>query len=659
MIVSYKWLQSYFKKTLPQPSDLVELLTMKAFEVEDTHTKGDDTIFDIKVLPDRSPYCLSHRYIAQEIGAIIREEMILPEVVVVSVSSSVPSVSITISDNELCRRYMGRVVESIDIVASPAWLTKRLEAVGQRSINNIVDYTNYVMLDTGQPLHAFDADKVEGGIVVRPANAGEEIVILDGTTVKLTPAMLVIADEVGPLAIAGVKGGKRAEISLSTKRIIIEAANFKAANIRRTSQSVGIRNESSKRFENDVTPERAELAMDMVCSFIYADLPKATFGKIVDIHSTPVTERIFEVSVARINTLLGCSIPSDEMMDMLKWCKIGVDKKTADILSLTVPVYRPDLRAIEDIADEIGRLYGYENVPVRIPTPEFDQPQNKNFYYMNLARKYLVDKGFSEIYTYTLKDGGDMILENPLNIERGSLRNDLSSTIVEKFEFNLRKIDMIGESSVKIFEIGKVFKDKKERWSLAVGIAEPKKTKGDSVNEQVRNIREHLIESLGTNIQTTCTIDDTGGIIILDNKSIGEINRIDGVMEFDLGKVIDALPEPALDAIIAFPPLSHTTFKKISAFPFMVRDIAVFVPGEVGNEHEPLSIIESHGSDLLVRTGLFDTFTKRKEGEPVRTSYAFRLVFQATDRTLTDDEANKIMNKITEEMNLKEGWQVR
>lgn len=657
MIVSYKWLQSYFKKTLPEPAELADLITMKVFEIEGLEKKDDDTIFDIKVLPDRSPYCLSHRYIAQEIGAIVKQEMIVPEITEVVGKKINRKLSIKIEEAELCRRYIGRVVEGIKIEASPDWLKTQLEVLGQRSINNIVDYTNFVMLETGQPLHAFDADKVEGEIVIRLAKEGEEIVLLDGRVIKLTPAMLVVADEVGPLAIAGVKGGKRAEISESTKNIIIESANFKGSNIRRTSQAINIRNDSSKRFENEVTPERAELAMNMICDEISKALPGAVFGEIIDIYMSPVTERQFNVYVKDVVNALGCDISTDTIIDTLNWCKIGVVKKDDTSLSLTIPLYRSDIKAIEDIVDEVGRLYGYENVPVKIPTLDITQPINKNFYYINLIKKILVQKGFSEIYTHTLKDSGDMMLENPLNNERGFLRNDLSAMLSEKLEFNLRNIDLLGQEKIKIFEIGKVFGKKQEHWSLAVGIAQSKNIKDDSANEQIRNLREEMIMELGLNIQTVCTIDDTGGIIVLNNKPIGEINRIDGIMEINIEKIIEVLPDPALD--IEMPPLTEAQFKKISPYPFIVRDIAVFIPGEANKEQEVLHIIKKYGTELLVRVDLFDVFTKRKDSEEIKTSYAYRMVYQANDRTLTDIEINTIMEKITTDMNAQNGWQVR
>ena len=229
MLVSYKWLQTYFKDPLPSPKELEEVFTMGVFEIESLEKKGEDSVFDVKTLADRNPYALSHRYMAYEIGALLKQPVVFPQFAEPAIMPTKRPLSIAVEDNAFCPRYIGRVVEDVNVGDSPAWLREKLEVLGQRSINLIVDLANIVMLDTGQPLHAFDADKVERNIVVRKAKEGEEIVVLDGKTIKLDPAIFVIADDAGPLAIAGIKGGKRAEVTVSSKNLILEAATFNAA----------------------------------------------------------------------------------------------------------------------------------------------------------------------------------------------------------------------------------------------------------------------------------------------------------------------------------------------------------------------------------------------------------------------------------------------
>ena len=659
MLVSYKWLQTYFKEPLPRPAELVDLLNMKVFEVEGIEEKRDstgsnngDVVLDIKVLPDRASYCLSHRYIAHEIGVAAGRSAVMPVLPPVPVSSVSRTLGITIEDVSVCRRYMGRVVEGVSVGASPDWLREKLEVLGQRSINVIVDMANFVMLDTGQPLHAFDAHKVEGNIVVRLAKVDEEIVILDGSTVKLTPATLVVADSVGPLAIAGVKGGKRAEVTETTKSIILESANFNGARIRKTSQIVGIRNDSSKRFENEVTPERAELAMTEISALIKEATPSASLGDIIDIYPTPVTQRTCDISISEINSKIGTHIPRATIIDILKRCDVGVEdkgneKETSgdDMITLTIPLYRSDLVITEDIVDEVGRIFGYENVPAKIPQPIENREINKHFYYYNLIRKTLVEQGFSEIYTYTLKEVGDVQLQNPLNSERGYLRNDLASMMQEKLMFNLRNIDLLGLNDIRMFEIGHVFGEKKERASLAIGVVNNKGKKGEGERDGV------LSEALSA----------LSAALGVSTDNLEKANSsIEGIREIDIDAIVDSRIQPTTDTELGTP--SDVLYAPVSIYPCAVRDIAVFVPGEVSAtaEEEIVSIIKTHGDNLLVREPkLFDTFTKKKEGEPTKTSYAYRVVFQAHDRTLTEGEINRVMEKITHEMNGKEGWQVR
>jgi phenylalanyl-tRNA synthetase beta chain len=263
MKVSRNWLQTYFYSEIPAVDKLSELFTFHSFEVEGVEkieAKGkapEDFVMDVKILPDRAHYCLSHRGVAEEVHVITgmplkkdRDTGKPPEG-----NRMIATPKIIIEDNNFCRRYMGRRVEGVKVSESPEWMEKYLEAIGERSINNIVDASNIIMFDIGQPLHIFDADKVRGEIKVRAAHEGEKILLLDGKEVTLKSNDFVVSDDEGPLAIAGVKGGKRAGITAETKNIIIESANFDPTAVRRTSTELNLRNESSKRFENEITPD--------------------------------------------------------------------------------------------------------------------------------------------------------------------------------------------------------------------------------------------------------------------------------------------------------------------------------------------------------------------------------------------------------------------
>ena len=677
MLVSYKWLQTYFEKPLPQIDELVDLLTMGVFEIEGVEKKSDDTILDVKVLPDRAAYGYSHRYIAQEIGALINQPIIFPHIdqFEEKQTSKNLDISLIVSPEEnasLCNRYIGRLIENIKVENSPDWLKNTLEVLDQKSINTIVDLTNYVMIETGQPLHAFDADKVEGNIVVRKAKEGEEIVLLDGKTLTLSKEMLLIADDVGPLALAGVKGGKRAEISNETKNILIEAASFDSTTTRKTSQKVGIRNESSKRFENGVTSERAGLAMVMITSHIAKLNPEAVIGYAIDIYPNPISERILEISIDGVNTRLGLTLRGEEMADILNRCGLPsvVSEKDSNLLVISVPPHRPDLHITEDIAEEIGRVNGYNKVVGIVPEQRDDRIVQKNFFYFNTIRKILADIGFSEVYTYSLIDKGDMAVINPLTVERAFMRNSISDLLSQKFLFNMRNLDLLGQQDIRLFEIGKIFSGKNERTSLAFGVSRSKLSKNQDPKLELIAVASHLCHLLGSSDSMIQSISSK--ISFTELKGDAQISCVGYVAEIELDQLISELPDPKNDADLGVLLNSITDgrkFKSISPYPFSSRDVAVFVLGESGREGEVIQTIldalktikygEKDGMSILAKTTLFDVFTKQKEGEPTRTSYAYRLVFQATDRTLTEEEIAKAMQTICSALTANEGWEVR
>jgi len=316
MIISYNWLQSYFKEKLPSPEKVAELLIFHAFEVESVEKKVNDTILDVKVLPDRAHDTLSHRGIARELAVHLNTRIIDTKKSEKSqTEKSHRTLSIDVKDSALCRRYAGRIIEGVEVRPSPQWLVERLESIGQKSINNIVDATNFVMFDIGQPLHAFDTNKVDGDIIVRNAEGGEKITTLDGKEVELNNQTLLIADERSPLAIAGIKGGKKAEINADTANIILEAANFSPTNIRKTSRRLGIQTDSSKRFENERSPEGVEEAMERITTLIVevAGGKDTKVGDVVDMYPRKPASYVVGVSTDEVNRILGTNISEKEI----------------------------------------------------------------------------------------------------------------------------------------------------------------------------------------------------------------------------------------------------------------------------------------------------------------------------------------------------------
>lgn len=649
MKISTNWLQTYFKEKLPDAEKLAHLFTFRAFEVEETQKLANDVMIDLKVLPDRAHYALSHEGIARElaaIGGLTLKEKNLPEVP----SSPDLPLCVIVEEPKLCRRYIGRRVSGIEVEESPAWLRQRLDAIGQRSINSVVDATNFVMFDVGQPLHAFDADKVKGDIIVRKAVEGEKLELLpektalaDGTVVEKERAILlkgtelVICDEDGPLALAGVKGGMRASVTEHTKNLILEAANFDPVSVRKTSTQHNVRNDSSKRFENEISPELAAEAMAQLSSLLAELSPAAAFGVPDDQYPNPVEPWTVTVTADYVSGLLGAAVPKREIEDILRRMKCELSDRESAIV-VRPPYWRLDLRIPQDIAEEVGRVRGYENVKAA-PLPEAKPaPINPTFYWTEKIKDMLVSQGFSEVYSYSLTDRGAVEIMNPLASDKRFVRSNLSDGVAAALESNVRNADLLGLDQVKIFEIGKAFAKEGEKLVLALGIAN---VKGRAVTKADQAL--------------AATVMDLAKLLGADPDAMPKPKN--GVFELEIGPNIEKLPQPAeWDAEKARG--SKVAYKPFSPYPFMVRDIAVFVP-EGTKEGEPLAIIEKNAGDLLVRRQLFDVFEKKFPDGTAKTSYAFRMVFQSHERTLTDDEVNAIMKRIGDEMAKRPGWQVR
>ncbi len=384
MIISHTWLQSYFKDTLPTPKKIAEGITMHAFEIESLEERNADTLLDVKVLPNRAHDCLSHRGIATEIAALFSLPINATRFEKYEKILEKKGIEINFEDFMMCPRYVGRLIENITINDSPEWLKERLSSLGQRPINVIVDICNYVMFDIGQPMHAFDADQVKGAIVVRKAANGETITTLDKKEVVLDETMIVIADEVGPLAIAGIKGGNRAEVDIQTTRIILEAANFNSTRIRKTSQKIGIKTDASKRFENEIAPELANVGIEYATSLIVENISREVMvHESVDIYPRKRNPYKVGVSLSEINRLLGTEISESEVTSILdrfgwKWEQVIPQEKILELAPKFIDVpYRMGASVSYDAPREFDCSsfvsYLYANAGVAIPRISIEQ----------------------------------------------------------------------------------------------------------------------------------------------------------------------------------------------------------------------------------------------------------------------------------------------
>ncbi|MHB8651708.1 MAG: phenylalanine--tRNA ligase subunit beta [Minisyncoccota bacterium] len=615
MKISRKWLQTYFDQALPEMEEIDHALTFHAFEIEG---RGEDVI-DVKILPNRAADCLCHRGVAKELGAILSMPVSRdPLRESLPVFATTHELSVDIEDEEKCLRYMGALVKGVRVGPSPQWLVEALEAVGQRSINNVVDATNFVMLDVGQPLHAFDAKKLSRknnaySIAVRAARIGEEIVTLSGDTHIFSEDAVVIADDNANavLGIAGIKGGRRAEIDDKTIDIVVEAAHFDGPTIRRASQKLKLFTEASLRFQNRPSPELVAYGMRDVLALIQKIAGGQIVGVVDSTDGKPARPTAAPVSTTlnRINEVLGAQVSKKEVEDVFKRLDFELSVHD-DVFMVTPPFERRDIMIPEDVIEEVGRIVGYENLESRALPPSTTVADHARYQGIERMKDMLVEQGFTEVSTQSFSASGDIVLANPLDKTKPTLR----TTLAENLDTALTQAKkyaplLLGQNhEPKLFEVGTVFLKEGEHIEL--------------------RMTERVVEwgeSAGT----------------VDNLSVANLE--------EYGK--EYVPKRyKLDA-----------YRPFSVYPFIVRDVAVFVPAQV-SEEEVARVIRSAAGGLVARgPELFDRFEKKNKetGVVEKISYAFRIVFQSMTRTLTDQDANEAMTRIKNALENQSDWNVR
>jgi phenylalanyl-tRNA synthetase beta chain len=655
MKVLKSWLQDHIVETLPSDEKITEAFVFKSSEVEGVEkikVNGvDDTVFDLKVLPDRAHYMLSHRGVAYDLCSILglnlkQENIVLPE--------KGEDIKFTI-ESDICKRNTATLITNIKNGNSPTWLKERLEAIGARSINFIVDATNYATFDTGQPLHAFDKEKVKGSLSVRFAKTGETIETLDGKNINLKPHHLVIADENGPLDIAGIKGGKRAEVTNDTKEIILEAANFDSVSIRKTSIEVGIRNDASKRFENEITPYLIPKGISSFINILKQFNPDSKIGKVNDKYKTLPQEWIVTLHHKNVENILNIKIEEKQVLDILN--KLGCKNEVKNgVYSIKPPFERLDLIIEQDIIDEIGRIYGLDKIKSIVPKLKTTNEFSQEFLLNEKIKDFLYKKGFSEVMTRTFTNKGDVEVSYPVASDKGYLRTSLYEGVQSSVNLAIKNAPLLQIDEVKVFEIGKIFTKQGEKNSLLVYIKNIKK-KQEKEKEKIKVLRDGLINELNIKANILCSIDDTGGIITVNGITVGFTNKVEGVMEIDLDLLVKNINKKLDLNSIEIKEGSRVKFKQFSVYPFITRDIALFVSKQDDTESVKsgiYSVIKKEAGEILVKgPELFDEF--EKEG---KRSLAFRMIFQSNERTLSDDEVNSYMTKLYDFVKTK-GWEVR
>ncbi|MGY8759881.1 MAG: phenylalanine--tRNA ligase subunit beta [Nitrospinaceae bacterium] len=693
MKVQVDWLKEYTEIDVPA-DELGHVLTMAGLEIESHETvdlpDGEKSeVLELNVTPNRG-YCLSHIGVAREVSALLNKSLKLSDPIKALATKSgavavEDRVSVENLEPELCPRYCALVIENVKVGPSPKWLKDRLIAIGLRPINNIVDITNFVMMEYGQPLHAFDRGLLAGNkIVIRRAKKGEPFASLDGTELKLEPDALVIADGDRPVALAGIMGGTNSQVSEATSHVVLESACFDPATVRKGSKKYGLRSDSSYRFErgvdwNGVVSAQAraallikELASGEICS-----------GRI-DIYPEAGKPIVVPLRVSRVNQLLGGSFTAEQIQGLLS--RLGMEiAEPSETMQVKIPSFRPDLSREVDLIEEIVRIDGFDKVgtvfPVAGVRPVKIAVRQK---IIKKVREVLCCTGFSETVHYSfienahaeefkmafaLEQDQMIVLKNPLSSENDTMRTSLIPGLLKTAALNLSK----GQKPLKLFEVGSVYfansnKNRTEKAVLSAIVLGPYeltpwKPRGKEydfydLKGTLETLAEHLHLKLetspggksflmpGKSVRVHVNDIELGYLAQVDpdQKLVHEIGQNIYSLELDLGALENAIS-------------SSLQFQKIAKFPETYRDISILVDRQVTSE-QVAGLILKTGTPLIQKVELYDHFEGKKI-QADKKSLTFALSFQSAERTLSDEEVTPLFERIIKTLESELGASLR
>ena len=687
MKVQVDWLKEYTEIDVPT-DELGHVLTMAGLEIESHKTvelpDGEKSeVLELNVTPNRG-YCLSHIGVAREVSALLNKSLKLPdplktlesELGTVAVEDRV---SVENLEPELCPRYCALVIENVKVGPSPKWLKDRLTAIGLRPINNIVDITNFVMMEYGQPLHAFDRDLLAGNkIIIRRAKKGEPFASLDGTELKLEPDALVIADGEKPVALAGIMGGINSQVSETTSHIVLESACFNPATVRQGSKKYGLRSDSSYRFErsvdlNGVVSAQARAALMMkelagggIC-----------LGR-VDIYPETGKSINIPLRVGRVNQLLGASFNSEQVRDLLS--RLGMEVLSqSENMEVKIPSFRPDLLREVDLIEEIARIDGFDKVdtvypvagvrPVRIsPRQNIAKKVREVFCCAGFAETVhysFIERAYAEEFKTAFASEQVIALKNPLSSDYDTMRTSLLPGLLKTAGLNLSK----GQKPLKLFEVGSVYSsdstglrtEKAVLSAIVLGPYEPTPWKPRGGEYDFYDLKGTL-ETLITHLHLKLEIFPDSKPFLLPGKSV----RVQ-IDDRELGYMGQMAPEQNLVAELnvyaleldlgALEKSSSLRFQPIPKFPETYRDISILVDRSVTSQ-KAADLILKTGCPLIQKVDLYDHFEGKKI-QADKKSLTFALSFQSAERTLSDNEVNPLFEKIVQTLKSELGASLR
>ena len=661
MKISYNWLKDYGKHNL-SVEELSERLTNAGLVVDTSTPIDGDFCLDVEVTSNR-PDCLGFIGIAREVAAVARSELIIPDIEYTTINENIKNITnVTVKDKGLCPRYTARIIKNVSIGPSPEWLQKKINSIGLRPVNNIVDITNYVLMESGQPLHAFDLDKLSGNkIIVRRAVDGEIMEAIDGTKCKLESDMLVIADSHNPVAIAGIMGGKDTEVTDTTKDILLESAFFEPGNVRRTSRKLGIRTDSSYRFERRVDPVCVDWASRRAAKLIQEIAGGKITEGVIDRNYLKKEKTNVTLRIPRLNNLLGIYIEKDLAKDILERLQFKTISETRTSLKVNVPSFRGDVYREIDLIEEVARIHGYDNIPTKSNIGVKLNQDNRFDTITERIKVVISGQGFNEVITDSIVDdsqnqhgsiwseNNNIKIMNPIRQDEDLLRKTLIHNLLKVKKYNQN----YGIEKTQIYEISKVYLPKKddimpeEKECLCIlgeeGFLSLKGTV-EAILSHI-NIKQNL-ESIPYRFDLFSP--EKSSELKLGSKTLGYIGELGSeiVENYDF-RSTPCVAELDLNILINSANL-ESSYQKIPSFPTMTRDLAI-VSDEKITWADINRCIESLKMDHLDNIEFFDVY-RGKQIEKGKKSIAFRLIFRANDRTLKSEEVDVLQKNILENL---------
>jgi len=663
--VIYSWLKDFVTIKIP-PKLLADKLTMAGLEVTSLEEKGGDFVFEIEITSNR-PDWLSIIGVAREVAAITGVAFKMPALPSIKPKKSLQEkLEIIIENKSDCSFYAGKIIRNVNIVPTPELMRIRLELLGCRPVNNIVDITNYSLFEMGEPLHAFDLDKISGSkIMVRRARSGEKITVIDGQQKILSPEVLIIADSRGPVAIAGVMGGKDTEVSITTKNILLEAAVFDPALIRRGRRVLGLQSESSYRFERGLDSETA-LNASLRAAELIGDISggEITLAKV----SGGSKGKNMSVTLAMdsVERVLGVKINPPKIRKILTALGFTVKSRGAKTLQIAIPPFRKDVALDVDLIEEIARIYGYENIPTTFPAVKPQISVGGTRALVSEIKNILRGLGLSEVITYSLIDrnqlkeldteSGLIEIQNPLSREQEVLRPDLLPGLLKCIATNINQ----KQEYVNIFEIANLFRQegREPREELYLGLAvcgvRSSLYPGHGIVREelgvlnLKGVIEIFFSRLG--ITNYSFVPSGNGITIKINEeaagSIQEVKR--GVLErFEVKNKSASVARISLDKVLIRASMQKK-FVPLPKFPSISRDISIILPEQVLSD-KIVSLILSKGAPLIQEVKITDYY-KGKQIPAGFLGLTVSCLYRALDRTLTENEVSPVHGLVCESL---------